>query len=246
MSSAAGTGSARTVRRLDTPGGELALLERDGEYEIVLNGTFLMDTVGGGPGERALVRAALDRCDQPRRIAVLGLGVGYSLAEAVAEPALDLIEVVEREPAVVAWQRSHLGARLGNPIDDPRVRVMVAPAQRWLAEAAAPDTAAPDMRDAPRFDVVCVDTDNGPNWLATDDNAGLYTPEALAAFGRVLRPGGVLAVWSAHEAPGFVDLLRAAGFVDVETVAVPIVVRRGPPDIIYLARATPTDLLIRT
>jgi spermidine synthase len=234
MPSAAGSGEARTVRRLDTPGGELALLTRDGEYEIVLNGTFLMDTVGGGPGERALVREALARCARPRDVAVLGLGVGYSLAEAVGESALRSVVVVEREPAVVAWQRSHLGARIGRPLDDPRVRVVLASAQDWLAEIA---DGAPG---AGRFDAICVDTDNGPDWLATDDNAGIYTPDALAAFRRALRPGGVLAVWSAHESPGFTDRLAAAGFDSVETVAVPIVVRRGPPDIIYLACA-PSD-----
>jgi len=53
-----------TLDRVETPRGELVLRRRDGIYEIISNGTFLMDT-GDGRSERLLVDAALDRCAAP-------------------------------------------------------------------------------------------------------------------------------------------------------------------------------------
>src|SRR5690606_6889857 len=73
---------------------------------IIANGCFLMDT-SDGRSERLLVRAALAALDdRPRPTLLLGgLGVGFSLAEAAAEPRWGHITVVEREPAIIAWHR---------------------------------------------------------------------------------------------------------------------------------------------
>src|ERR1035437_8136931 len=59
--------------------GELVLLRRDGHYEIVANGVFLMDTRGGG-SERLHATAAAVRMPAPGRMLIGGLGVGFSLA----------------------------------------------------------------------------------------------------------------------------------------------------------------------
>ena len=204
-----------TVERLDTPRGELAL-RRDGEHhEIVSNGTFLMDT-RDGRSERELVRAAVH--EPGARVLVGGLGVGFSLAEALAlDPAA--VTVVEIEPAVVRWNREHFGrAAL---LDDPRVAVVVGDLADFLA------------RDELRYDAICIDVDNGPEWTVTVDNAALYGDPGLSAVDRRLAPGGTLAVWSAARAPGFEARLRSRyGGVDVVEIAV----ARGEPDVVYAAR----------
>lgn len=215
--------TAQVVARLTTPQGELVLRADGEDYEIVANGMFLMDT-RDGRSERLLVRAALDACPRPERVAILGLGVGFSLAEAVADAAPREITVVEREPAVLAWQREHLGARIGTPLDDPRVTPVLADARDWLAAAT-------------ELDVVCLDTDNGPDWLVTEDNAAMYSASGLSRLAAALRPGGVAAVWSAHDAEGFAELL-ATVFENVATHAVPV--RRGAPDVVYVARSPRT------
>ena len=64
-----------------------------------------MDT-RDGRSERELVRAAVR--GPGARVLVGGLGVGFSLAEALAlDPAA--VTVVEIEPAVLRWNREHLG-----------------------------------------------------------------------------------------------------------------------------------------
>ena len=66
--------------------GELVLQRSDGHYEIVANGVFLMDTRGGG-SERLHVTVAADRMPPLGRMLIGGLGVGFSLAAALAHPA---------------------------------------------------------------------------------------------------------------------------------------------------------------
>ena len=202
-----------TVERLTTPRGEL-VLRRDGEHhEIVSNGVFLMDT-RDGRSERELVRCAVR--GPGARVLIGGLGVGFSLAEALA---LDVaaVTVVEIEPAVVRWNRTHFGGRL----DDPRVSVVLDDLGAWLRAGSD------------RYDAVCLDVDNGPEWTVTEPNAALYGEAGIDAVDRRLAPGGTLTVWSANAAPAFEARLRARyPVVDVHRIPV----ARGEPDVIYAAR----------
>jgi spermidine synthase len=209
-----------TVQRVDTARGELAL-RRDGEhYEIVSNGVFLMDTRNGA-SERLLVRAALDACRRPRlRVLIGGLGVGFSLDEALAHPTVTEVVVVEVEEAIIRWHATHFGARASRALEDPRTRVVNADLTAWLVEGAD------------QFDAICLDVDNGPEWLVAAGNAVLYSDQGLSLLRHRLVPGGVLAVWSAMAAPAFAAALRQHfSSVQVHLVEVP----RGDPDHVYVA-----------
>lgn len=214
---------ARTLARRPGRAGELALRARDGDYEIISNGTFLMDT-SDGRSERLLVRAALEAAprDADRRVLLAGLGVGFSLAEALATTGVAAVHVVEWEPAIVTWHRTTLGARTGGDLDDPRVRLEVTDVVDWL------------RRPGPaRYDVLCLDVDNGPHWTVSPTNRWLYEDDGLAAVRRRLVDGGVLAVWSSARVPTFERRLRRM-LRGVDRLEVPV--PRGAPDVIYLAR----------
>jgi spermidine synthase len=215
-------GGAVVVERVMTPRGELALRRAGMHYEIIHNGVFLMDTRNGA-SERLLVRAALDACRRPRvRILIGGLGVGFSLDEALRYPAVTEVTVVEVEEAIIRWHATHFGAHASAALHDPRTRVVNADLTVWLADGAD------------RFDAICLDVDNGPDWTVTAGNAVLYTEEGLSLLRRRLIPGGVLAVWSAMAAPSFEAALRQHfGNVQVHLVEVP----RGDPDHVYVARS---------
>lgn len=201
--------------------GELALLRREGHYEIVANGVFLMDTRGGG-SERLHVSAAAVRMPPPGRMLIGGLGVGFSLAAALAHPGVGEVHVVERERAVLRWNRGPLALVNANALLDPRVRTYEADVVDWLASAPACS-----------LDAICLDVDNGPEWLVTPGNAWLYSNDGLRTATRVLSPDGVLTIWSSAPAPAFVARMNEH-FVEVEVTEVSAA--QGEPDVIVRGR----------
>jgi spermidine synthase len=214
----------RLLDRRDGPYGEVALRQRgespDEVFEIIASGCFLMDS-SDGRSERLLVRAALDAAAAPRPAVLIGgLGVGFSLAEAAADPAVSRITVVEREKAVVDWHAGPLARFSEGALADPRTDVVPADLLDHLRTT----------RD--RWDVLCLDIDNGPDWTVTDANGGLYGFGGLTLLQRVLAPSGVLAVWSAAPAPDFEARLRAR-FAEVRRLDVEV--KRGQPDVVYVA-----------
>lgn len=211
--------------RVFTERGELVLRRRAGHFELISNGVLLMDTRAGVP-ERVLIRAAVAACASERpRLLIGGLGVGFSLAEAVRSDASGIV-VVEIEPAVVAWHRGVLRPYSEGGLDDPRVRVVVADLAAWC-------TGSSD-----RFDAICLDVDHGPGWTVFDHGTGLYRPAGLAMLREHLRPGGVLAVWSASAEPVLAGTLaRLVG--PVRTVRIPV--ERGEPDVVYVASCAGDD-----
>lgn len=209
--------------RRSGPYGEV-VLRRHGELlQIIANGCFLMDT-SDGRSERLLVDAALGALDaRPEpHLLIGGLGVGFSLAHAAADPRPGRITVVERESAIIDW---HLDGPLSDfsaaARTDPRTEILETDLVDHVHETSA------------TYDALCLDIDNGPDWTVTEGNDSLYSPRGLAGCAGALRPGGVLAVWSARPSPEFEETLRNAGFQQVRTEEIPVA--RGVPDVVHLA-----------
>jgi len=211
--------TVRIVERANGRQGDLALRAVGNHYEIISNGVFLMDT-RNGESERLLARLALRDGNARAHLLIGGLGVGFSLAEALRSDWLERATVVEIEPKIVEWSRTHLAHCSDSALSDPRVRVVVADLSAWLGKVQE------------MFDGICLDVDNGPAWTVTERNGALYTDDGLALLRRRLKPGGILAIWSAMEVDGFAERLESV-FGPVEIVRVPV--SRGEPDIIYAA-----------
>jgi spermidine synthase len=207
------------VDRRQTPRGELVLRRAGEHFEVIANGTFLIDT-RDGRSERALVREAIAG-QAAARVLLAGLGVGFSLDEALRADAVAEVVVVELEAVVVEWVRTHMRGLTEHGLDDPRVRLVVADIRAVLE--------ADD-----EFDAICLDVDNGPGWLVHEANAAVYADATLVLIGRRLRPGGRLAVWAATPDEEFEGRLRRR-FAAVATVSIPVA--RGPDDVVYVATA---------
>ena len=219
--------TAELLDRREGPSGEIALRRRGDCFEIIANGCFLMDS-SDGRSERLMVGAALDMLEHPQGANLLigGLGMGFSLAEACADPRPGRICVVEREQAVIDWHTrgfAPLRRFAGRGHSDPRARILRDDLLRHLRTTDE------------RYDVMCLDIDNGPDWTVTDDNRGVYEPDGLAAIEGALTDRAVLSVWSATRAPDFVQRLISK-FAEVKTLEIPMLPgRRGDPDVVILA-----------
>ncbi|MGB5605055.1 MAG: hypothetical protein WBN51_00940 [Gammaproteobacteria bacterium] len=207
-------------------GGELRLYQRSDEFSITVvgQGELMNSRVHGS--EDALAEhtcARLADCKQPRLL-IGGLGMGFTLAAALRHVG-DQAQVVVAElvPAVVAWNRGPLGARSGHPLEDPRVRVRAGDVGRMLRAGEQ------------AYDAILLDVDNGPEGLTRKENDWLYGMDGLNASYAALRPGGVLAVWSAGPDRDFVQRLRKTGF-EVDEVRVRAHGSKGARHIIWFAR----------
>lgn len=201
--------------------GEL-VLRRDGDaFEVISDGVFLMDT-RDGRSERALVRTTVAAVGAPSaRVLVGGLGVGFSLVEALTIPSVSEVVVAELEPEVVRWHRDGpLSAVTRGALDDPRVRVVVGDVIDLLGASAA------------AYDAICLDTDNGPDWLVRRTNSALYDADGIGLAARALRPGGALGVWGAGRSTAYEQRLRAV-FASVERHDTDV--GRGEPDVVWVA-----------
>ncbi len=213
-----------------TPDGSaLALTRRDTEYVILANGKSLMSSRMHGSEEALAAYACrgLDRAAEPC-VLVGGLGMGFTLRATLdVLPDTAMVVVAELLPAVVEWNRGPLAPLAAAPLRDRRVQLEIQDVARVLA--ASPG----------RFDAVLLDVDNGPVAFTETGNAGLYGDRGIAAARAALRPGGVLAVWSAWDDRKFEQRLRYGGFsVEVHRVRARLK-KGGPRHTIFLGRTPP-------
>lgn len=208
------------VARALSPRGEVTLHNRirdDVEVlELRVNGVFVMDNVET-TSERALATRALALVDDPGHVLVGGLGLGYTLAEVLADHRVRRVTCVELEDSLVTWLDDGTVPHGPALLADPRTRVVTGDVAEVLAQA-----------EAATYDLVLLDVDNGPGNLVHDHNARLYETPFLEIAARAAR--GHLVIWSAAEAP---ELAEAMTRVVGNCTPVPCPVRLGRRDETY-------------
>ncbi|MDQ2642889.1 MAG: MnmC family methyltransferase [Myxococcota bacterium] len=186
-------------------GTEFVLARRDDEWVVRAGGMLLMSS-RMHHSEEELAALALTRVTQPRSVLVGGLGLGYTLRAVLDRTGEQTrVTIAELVPAVVEWNRTHVRALAGNPLVDPRANVVVGDVFETIARAQG------------AFDVILLDVDNGPVGLSQARNQRLYGYRGVRSCLAALRPGGVLAVWSAGSNARFERRLVEAGF-EVEVI----------------------------
>ncbi len=198
---------------LDTaqvPGGEeLRLYRHDRDFMIVLDRNELMSSRMSG-SEVSLATLTCERLAgrAAPHLLIGGYGMGFTLRAALAELGGDAkITVAELVPEIIAWARGPMAELAAGCLDDARVTL------------AMDDVADAISASAARYDAILLDVDNGPDGLVRLANDRLYTMKGLKAAKHALKPGGVLAIWSAAPDKLFAARMAKAGFT-VEEVQV--------------------------
>jgi spermidine synthase len=196
-----------------TPMGALTLrrrrvlsLDRD-VLEVMLGDEHLMSSLFT-EGEIALARLGLAAAPEgPLDVLVGGLGLGYTAAAVLDEPAVRSLVVVDALGPVIAWHRQGLvplGERLGQ---DPRCR---------LVEADFFAFVGPEGPEGDRLHAILLDIDHSPNALLNPAHAAFYSEAGLSALAGRLHPGGVFAMWSDEAPDPAFQAILGAVFASVE------------------------------
>ena len=222
--------------------GELVLQRRrvlalDGAeaFEVKLNGEYLMSSLFH-EAESELARLGLGALAGGNwEVAVGGLGLGFTAAEALSFPQVARLVVVEALEPVIDWHRQGLVPNGKKLSADPRCVYLNAD---FFALARGPgfDPARPGHR----WDAVLLDIDHTPSQLLNPEHADFYSEAGLRKLADFLKPGGVFAMWSNDEPDAaFLDVLRKA-FGNAEGRACVFdnpLTRQTSANGIYLARA---------
>ncbi|AXJ96645.1 MULTISPECIES: spermidine synthase [unclassified Sphingomonas] len=187
----------------DVPGGEpLRLFRRGGDFMIVLDRNELMSTRMSG-SEVALGTMTCDRLGARAapHLLIGGYGMGFTLRAVLGRLGPDArITVAELVPGIIQWARGPMAELTAGCLDDPRVSLTMG------------DVGEAIRAGARRYDAILLDVDNGPDGLTRAANDGLYSARGLDAARTALRPGGVLAIWSAAPDAAFAKRLARSGF----------------------------------
>lgn len=177
--------------------------------------------------EIALAQMTLDRLADisAPHLLIGGYGMGFTLRAALAmmTPKAQAT-VAELVPEIIEWARGPMAQVADGCLDDRRVRLIMGDVGTVIGGANS------------QYDAILLDVDNGPDGLTRKGNDGLYSSTGLHAAKRALKPGGILAVWSAAPDNKFAKRMEKAGF-KVEEVAVRARTNgKGPRHVIWFAR----------
>ena len=182
--------------------GTLTLMQRGDEFSIRAGATVLMSSRMSS-SEIALAELACERLRGRCNCHMLigGYGMGFTLRAALVGLGADArVVVAELVPAVIEWARGPMAKLTADSLGDPRVSIREADVGDLIASARS------------RFDAILLDVDNGPDSVSRSGNDRLYDFRGLEAARRALRPGGLLAIWSAAPNATFASRLGRAGF----------------------------------
>jgi spermidine synthase len=193
---------------------------------IMLGGNELMSSRMRGSEEALAVEtcARLGGRAAPHLL-IGGYGMGFTLRAALAALGPDArVTVAELVPEIVDWARGPMAALTAGCLDDPRVRL--------VADDVAAVIAAADKS----YDAILLDVDNGPEGITRTANDRIYSMRGLALAKAALKPGGILAIWSAAPHAAFSRRLKDADFKVEEITVRARGNGKGPRHVIWFAQ----------
>ena len=187
----------------------LELYTHAGHFMIVMGRNELMSSRMRF-SEEQLAELTIDRLgkDNPR-VLIGGYGMGFTYRAAAARLG-DKAQIViaEISEAIVEWAKGPMLGLTGESLSDPRLDLKICDVAALIDDA--------NDGTCEKFDAILLDVDNGPDGIVRDANNRIYSRTGLAKARDALKPGGVLAVWSAGPDPAFRKRLNDTGLAVTE------------------------------
>ena len=207
----------------------LELYTHAGHFMIVMGRNELMSTRMRF-SEEQLAELTIERLGKPdARMLIGGYGMGFTYRAARAKLG-DKAQIViaEISDAIIDWAKGPMAELTGDGLSDPRLDLKICDVAA-LIDDANDGTCA-------KFDAILLDVDNGPDGIVRDANNRIYSRTGLAKARDALKPGGILAVWSAGPDPAFRKRLYDTGLDIVEWKVRSRPNNKGAHHIIWFAR----------
>ena len=222
---------------------ELATLElvRRGEaLDVLVDGRRVMRS-DQRRNEKSLVELALAPLGQRDDVSVLlaGLGMGFTLRALLDFPAVKRVDVVEASRAVIEWEARHFAGLNGDVLKDARVKLHATDLSAFLKSVRLGTEPGPD---GGAWLALVLDLDEGPDLVSRKGNEAFYADDGLERLEAALRPGGVLATWSARREAELLKRLHGR-LQNVAEIVVPVDVEGGAGlDYVYRGRRPPNPV----
>ena len=213
------------------PGGqELHLLTHGRDFIIMIGREELMSSRMQF-SEEQLAELTFDRLERPNaRVLIGGYGMGFTLRAAQARLGKGAqLVVAELVPEIIDWARGPMAGITGDSLTDKRLKIEIGDVGAIIDDAADGTT--------PQYDAILLDVDNGPDALVRAENQRIYAFPGLRGAKSALKPGGILAVWSAAADAKFTHKLQKAGFQVEEWYTRARPNNKGPRHTIWFAKA---------
>lgn len=164
------------VDTTDSVYGNLTMTKLGSEYSLFENGLLSYTTRDALSSEENVHFPLLAHPD-PRRVLLVGNGVGGELAEILKYPALR-VDYVELDPKAIDIAKINLPGEIMGPLHDPRVAVMYTDGRLFIKTTSR------------RYDVVIINLSDPYTALINR----YYTLEFFRELRGVLNPGGIISV----------------------------------------------------
>lgn len=231
---------AAVIDRRVEDGATIELVQRGDAFDVLVDGRRVMRSEARR-AEKQLVELALAPLGQRDDITVVlaGLGMGFTLRALLDAPGITRVDVVEASPAIVEWEARHFAGLNGDVLKDPRVKLH---AMDLAAFLKAVRLRSVELPPGDGWLALVMDMDEGPQQVSRPGNAAFYEDEGIELLESALRPGGVLALWSAAREPALLQRMHAR-MKNVAEIVVPVDVDDKPNlDYVYRGRRPPNPV----
>lgn len=168
-------------------------------YEIVCNGHLIMSNYSVYSEEMLAMLAVMKMNNKPDvKMLMAGLGMGCTLRKALSYDTVAHIDVVEKIPAIVKWNKKYFCSINNYSLYDKRVRIILCDFIKYVKNLYLDRT----------YDSIIIDIDNGSKGAVLSENLEIYTVAFLKLVRNMLKANGSVFFWSLYKDRNFMDRLE--------------------------------------